>query len=101
MAYWQFDLTVTGYEPGTIGGSVRYITETGQAGQTSGVPVDSGSGNLLLSVFTSDQGVDLAGSEKIWFVLITDSINETNFEPVANSVKVIGPYIVSDIGTIV
>lgn len=96
MAYYQFDLTVKGYAPGTTGGAVRYIVETGEAGQTYPVAVDSGSGNLSLTVWTGDDQVDLTGNEQIWFVIMSFDTPLT-----AHDIKVIGPYIVSDIGTIV
>lgn len=95
MARYSFDLTVTGFNAGTTGGSVRCILENGSANESLAVAVDSSSGNLLLTVNTPLEE-DFSGPEKVWFVVSTfDS------PTVVNDAKAIGPYVVSDVGTVI
>ncbi|MBY5961882.1 hypothetical protein [Marinobacter nauticus] len=99
MAYYDFTLTV-------VNGATadKFVAtalfEGGQNAFQSGGPVDR-SGNGYPSVTVKSSGasggspVDLTGSESVWFQL---SELDANFKAV--SMRIIGPYIVSEVGVV-
>ena len=107
MAYYSFDFTVTGIPSGVtdIVGICEF-SSAGYGGQLVPGPTDS-FGNMTFSIDTSvggshpaDDPVDVLASEKIW-INFKATYEEGAQQPETIGIYLIGPYIVSEAGTVV
>lgn len=101
MAYYEFSITVTaGADPASSSlGCRAFFSESGMYRAANSAPPDGSGGYSTLTFSTApfiNPGKDVDGSELVWFLL--EEFN-TNADVVASTL--IGPYVVSNVGTVV